>query len=100
MFSRRHFLKASSAAGLSALSLGHMRSLAADRSGYKAMVCVFFFGGQDHDDTVIPYDQPSYNSWRAARQVLIDQFNDPEAPFRFSRDRANLLPLSPLNAGQ
>ena len=64
---------------------------AADTSGYKALVCVFFFGGLDHYDTVFPYDQASYDQLVGARQTLFDQYGG-------ARSRDQLLPLSPDNA--
>ncbi|MEO1642806.1 MAG: twin-arginine translocation signal domain-containing protein, partial [Pseudomonadota bacterium] len=70
---RRQFLGRSTAFGFAAslgamTSLGAQRAWAADTSGYKAMVCLFLKGGMDHADTVIPYDQISYNQLRTIRE--------------------------------
>lgn len=96
---RRSFLKASSFS-LATASLGGMASLltsiksqANENSDYKALVCLFFYGGMDNHDTVIPYDSQSYNRWADIRKTLLAQQSSP-------RLKENLLPLSPLNAAQ
>jgi uncharacterized protein (DUF1501 family) len=35
--------------------------------GYQALVCLFLLGGNDHDDTLIPYDDTNYNLYNAIR---------------------------------
>jgi len=96
---RRSFLKASSLS-LATASLGGMTSLlssfqsqAAEISGYKAMVCLFFYGGMDNHDTIIPYDNQSYARWAQIRADILDKQSSP-------RVQESLLPLSPLNAAQ
>ena len=97
---RRQFLRGSSAFGFAA-SLGAMSTLgarqawAADTSGYKAMVCLFLKGGMDHADTVISYDETSWNQLRSIREGLFSAYNvdDPTS----TRNRANLLKLNPDN---
>lgn len=96
---RRTFLKATSLS-LATASFGGMTSLlssikaqAAEQSGYKAMVCLFFYGGMDNHDTIIPYDSPSYDRWAEIRKSLLTNQNTP-------RTRDRLLPLSPRNGGQ
>ena len=49
---------AGSLAGVSAMS--SLKAHAADVTGYKALVMIFFKGGQDGADFAIPYDQPSW----------------------------------------
>jgi uncharacterized protein (DUF1501 family) len=72
-FSRRSFLcraVALSAAGLTARlsGLGAIADAAAQTGGdYKALVCVFLFGGNDGNNTVIPIDTAGYASYAAAR---------------------------------
>ena len=73
--SRRAFLRRSTAlslaasAGPFALSLAAMgEAAAAGATDYKALVCVFLYGGNDYANTLLPYDQASYttqNSFRA-----------------------------------
>jgi uncharacterized protein (DUF1501 family) len=37
---------------------------------YKALVCVFLYGGCDHANTLTPFDQPTYDLYLNARPVL------------------------------
>lgn len=70
---------------------------AADTSGYKALVCLFFFGGIDNHDVVIPRDNASYQRFLNTRRSMMDIYAaTPEAG---SRARADLLPLLPNNSG-
>lgn len=94
---RRDFLKLS-ASTLAAASLGGLTTAltslsanAANTSGYKALVCLFLYGGMDNHDTIIPYDSKSYNRWAQIRASLVNAQGA-------NRQRNNLLPLSPLNA--
>ena len=73
--SRRSFLQRTaqlSAAGvaapfLSSLGLISEAAAAATTTGYKALVCVFLYGGNDHANTLIPYDSASHSAYLAAR---------------------------------
>ena len=75
--SRREFLKrvgalsvAGSAAPL-ALNLAAIgQASAATASDYKALVCVFLYGGNDYANTVIPYDLASYGKYKGLRPAL------------------------------
>lgn len=85
---RRQFLSsASAAAALGAGFPGALTAHAADTSGYKALVCVFLFGGLDGHDFLLPYDLPSYQSFAGIRQTLLNQQGA-------SRSRESLLPLT------
>ena len=75
--SRRAFLKRSAALGIAGGAAPFVTNLAAigeaaaaTASDYKALVCVFLFGGNDYANTLPPYDQVSYNLYAAARQNL------------------------------
>src|SRR5437879_10126954 len=75
--SRRQFLKTASlmsmagVAGPFALNLAAIGAASAQTApGYRAIVCLFLFGGNDHTNTLIPYDQPSYNEYFAARDSI------------------------------
>lgn len=99
--SRRDFLKSAAAMSLGAgggfaMDLNRFNAHAADVSGYKALVCVFLFGGMDGHDTVIPYDTTSYNQYANIRRALFDEYNALEGGSTRTRDR--LLPLNLLNA--
>jgi len=101
--SRRHVLAGLGTAGF-ASSLGTMSGLgfnnawAADTSGYKAMVCIFLKGGMDGADTILPYDQASYNQLRNVRSGLFGAYNSNSSAS--TRNRDNLLQLNLDNAGQ
>lgn len=41
-----------------------------DSADYKALVCVFLVGGNDHANTLVPYDLDSYQAYAAARTNL------------------------------
>ena len=71
---RRAFMKRAAAiAGLGAaapmaLNLASVGEAAAmDATDYKAIVCCFFYGGNDYANTVIPYDLPNYDLYSAIR---------------------------------
>ena len=106
MFNRRSFLKGASSAGAVSFAggasllaaLGNSKAYAADVSGYKAIVCLFLFGGQDAHDTVLPYDQASYDRYAELRPGLFGDYAAQEGGS--SRDRSRLLTLDPTNASQ
>ena len=120
--SRRAFLKrlsALSAAGAAApwaLNLAALgEASAATSNDYKALVCVFLYGGNDYGNTVIPYDTTNYKLYQGlrpglayARDSLSGTLLVPAAAPRdaagFARDYAlapELAPLLPIfNAGR
>jgi uncharacterized protein (DUF1501 family) len=52
-----------------ALNLAAMGEAAAfNATDYKALVCVFLYGGNDYANTVVPYDNASYDLYSAIRQ--------------------------------
>lgn len=59
----------------------------ANTNGYKAMVMVYLQGGLDQNDTLIPYDQPSWDTLKGYRGGVLS--ND--------RTPSNLLKLNPTN---
>lgn len=74
---RRAFLKRSAALSIAAgatpfaLSLAAMsEAAAANASDYKALVCVFLYGGNDYANTLVPYDIASYNAQQKYRSNL------------------------------
>jgi uncharacterized protein (DUF1501 family) len=88
--SRRRFIgRACSAVGatgmLSALAqLRMIGALAADSapSDYKALVCLFLYGGNDSNNLLIPTDNTNYNLYATDRSVL-------------ALPQSGLLPISP-----
>ncbi|MFK8022418.1 MAG: DUF1501 domain-containing protein [Ilumatobacter sp.] len=97
--SRREFIRRSSllaGAGVAApfaLDLAGLTSASAHAAGsdsgsgideYRALVCVFMYGGNDHWNTMIPNDAASYASYKSARSDL-------------ARPRSSILTLDPTH---
>jgi uncharacterized protein (DUF1501 family) len=98
--SRREFLRTAAhvsvagAAAPFALNMAGIGAAAAQTAtDYKALVCLFMFGANDHNNTVIPYDTANFNAYTTARAGL-------------TRLQTDLLPLTPelpligVNAGR
>jgi uncharacterized protein (DUF1501 family) len=77
-FSRRQFIGRAACAALGSAGLmsamGTLRlfnaTLAAQTiptDGHKALVCLFLYGGNDANNMLVPYDQPSYDAYLGAR---------------------------------
>lgn len=87
--SRREFLRRSAVvagAGLAApwaLDLAGLANAAPPGDDYRALVCLFMYGGNDHYDTFIPNDDASYAAYQAARTGI-------------ARPRGTILPIAPL----
>ena len=111
--SRRAFLRRSAALSLAAgatpwaLSLAAMgEAAAATATDYKALVCVFLYGGNDQSNTLVPYDSASYGAYQALRSnIAIDRASlagtvlNPASPLADGRQYAlapGLAPLVPL----
>ena len=91
-FSRRDFLKrtcCTAAAGFTAASFtrfGMVNALAQSAQDYKALVCVFLFGGNDSNNMIVPLSSSGYASYQQVRSVL-------------ALPQASLLPIAPPSAG-
>ncbi len=90
--SRREFLRTAaklSVAGTAtpfAMNLAGIGAAAAQTANdYRALVCVFMFGANDHNNTVMPYDTASFNAYVGSRAGL-------------TRAQADMLPLDPAVA--
>ena len=75
--SRRAFLQRASVLSIAgaatpwALNLAAMaEASAANADDYKAIVCVFLYGGNDYANTLVPYDSPNYNVYAQLRPTL------------------------------
>ena len=75
--SRRAFLQRASAMSIAgvatpwAINLAAMaEASAATASDYKAIVCVFLYGGNDYGNTLVPYDTANYNAYQQLRPTL------------------------------
>jgi uncharacterized protein (DUF1501 family) len=93
---RAGMLAAAGAAPFAMNLLPFSAANAASTSGYRALVCVFLFGGMDGHDTFLPYDQGQYDAHAAIRQALFQQYAAQAGGSSRTRDR--LLALSPDNA--
>ncbi len=87
--SRREFLRTAASVSVAgaaapfALNMAGIGAAAAQTAtDYKALVCLFMFGANDHNNTVIPYDTANFNAYTAARAGL-------------TRLQTDLLPLTP-----
>lgn len=91
-WNRREFLRTSccsAAAGFAAASFsrfGLVNALAQTAPDYKALVCVFLFGGNDSNNMVIPFDSAGFNAYKTARGGL-------------ALAQGSLLPINPPSMG-
>ncbi|MDE2427516.1 MAG: DUF1501 domain-containing protein [Burkholderiales bacterium] len=92
--SRRAFLQRASALSIAgvatpwALNLAAMaEASAANADDYKAIVCVFLYGGNDYGNTLVPYDINNYNAYYQLRPTLA-----------YARDNLNATALNPVAA--
>ncbi|MDT5059883.1 MAG: hypothetical protein QOH63_342 [Acidobacteriota bacterium] len=68
--SRRGFMQLGLGLGAFA-ALGRLNiARAATATDYKALVCIFLFGGNDGHNTVVPLDSTGYNNYKAGRLGL------------------------------
>jgi len=75
---RREFLKHASALSIAgtaapwALQLAAINEAAAATAAgdYKALVCLFLYGGNDYGNTLVPYDAASHAAYATIRQTL------------------------------
>ncbi|MEM7707509.1 MAG: DUF1501 domain-containing protein [Pseudomonadota bacterium] len=94
---RRQFLSGS--AGLTLAGYTGLAGLpftlpatAAEVGGYRALVCLFLLGGLDCHDTILPFDQASYDEYAGIRSELLNQYGNIGGGS--TRDRSRLLPLA------
>ena len=86
---RRQFLRAGAAATFAAtpgLAFSQGIGTGAPFPDYKALVCVFLFGGNDSFNMLVPRSGPEYDVYAQSRQNLALQQNE-------------LLPISPASSG-
>jgi len=84
---RRSFIKYASLAAAGNIAglrpFGALNALAQTGSSYKALVCVFMFGGNDANNMIIPFDTKGYANYNSIRAGL-------------ALPQSSLLPLTPL----
>ncbi len=99
---RREFMKKAGAMSVMqaatplAASLSLMNNAAAQTtsvSGYKALVCVFMYGANDHYGTVVPFEETMYKDYRTIRgdKSLVGDYSG------IAVVREKLLPLNGIN---
>lgn len=88
---RRTFIRQAACAALTTTGILNtifdLRRLSAaplDTSDYKALICLFLFGGNDANNVIVPHDASGYASYAAARGIL-------------AIPQASLLPLTMQN---
>jgi uncharacterized protein (DUF1501 family) len=88
---RRSFIRYASLAAAGNIAgmrpFGALNALAATTPDYKALVCIFLYGGNDANNTVIPYDTKGYANYAALRTAGGSSIAIPQA---------QLLGLTPL----
>ena len=72
MFTRRGFIRigAASVGSLALRPFGVLPALAQSGPDYRALVCVFLFGGNDSNNTVIPMDDANFSAYTSIRGSL------------------------------
>ena len=70
--SRRNFLRLAGGALTwgGALRLSRMNALAQSATDYRALVCIFMFGGNDGHNVVVPMASAQYNAYKSIRGSL------------------------------
>jgi uncharacterized protein (DUF1501 family) len=88
---RRTFIRQAACAALTTTGILNtifdLRRLSAaplDTSDYKALICLFLFGGNDANNVIVPHDNAGYASYASARGIL-------------AIPQASLLPLTLQN---
>ena len=94
---RRRFLAQCGALGtLAAVSsldrFGLVNALAQSSGNYKALVCVFLFGGNDANNMIVPFDTADYNAYAAIRGAQVNG--------GIALDQSSLLKISPPGTGK
>tara|TARA_B100001250_G_scaffold328122_1_gene292523 strand:- start:953 stop:2290 length:1338 start_codon:yes stop_codon:yes gene_type:complete len=87
-FNRRDFIKGlgigSMLASNSELAIANMLPMSGSFSDFKALVCIFLFGGNDSFNMVVPTSNAEYNIYKSSRQNM-------------AIDKSELLSINPLN---
>ena len=116
--SRRAFLKRASILSMAGSASPFVMNLAAmseaaaaTASDYKALVCVFLYGGNDYANTLVPYDAATYSVYKTQRSALAyaqaalaPTLLNPSAPlaadakYALAPELGKLLPI--FNAGK
>jgi uncharacterized protein (DUF1501 family) len=105
--SRREFLQTAGrmsvlgAAAPLGLNLAAAGAAAAQTaSDYRALVCVFLYGANDHNNTIIPFDAANYMAYRAARSSIARPLADLNDSAGNPLELAPGIALTGSNAGR
>lgn len=103
MFTRRGFIRmgAAAAGSLALRPFGLLPAMAADGPDYRALVCIFLYGGNDSNNMVVPMDDTSYQAYLSIRAGLALSPSDltqtvnsvSNAPYAFHGKLAELASL-------
>lgn len=101
---RRRFLGSAGALALNLAAIG--QASAQQSSDYKALVCVFLFGGNDSFNMVLPTDTASWAAYRSTRNQAPDPIAllapgtaaDPAAAAGTPARLGGVLPIAPTDA--
>ena len=80
---------------LNLAAIGEAAAFNAPAGDYKALVCVFLFGGNDYANTVMAYDDPSYNLYSTIRGGGAGQTAGGIALAKSALTPTRLTPLAP-----
>jgi len=107
LHTRRAFLRRSTQLGLAGTALPFALNLAAmgeaaafNATDYKALVCVFLYGGNDYANTVVTYDDDSYNRYNTIRGGGSGQTAGGIALAKAALAPTLLTPTTPLPGGR
>ena len=107
LITRRTFLNRSVQAAMGSLAAPWMINLAAmgeaaafSASDYKALVCVFFLGGNDYANTVVNFDDASYGKYLAIRGAGAGSNTSPVVMQKTDLAATELRPTVPLPGGR
>jgi uncharacterized protein (DUF1501 family) len=107
LHTRRSFLRRSSQLALAGVGLPTALNLAAigeaaafSATDYKALVCVYMAGGSDYANTVVTYDNASYDLYSAVREGGPERTAGGIALARDALTPTLLNPENPLPAGR
>jgi len=64
------FMGAAAPLAMELASAGEAAAMSASGDDYRALVCVFLYGGNDHGNTLIPWDGANYARYRTIRGSL------------------------------
>jgi uncharacterized protein (DUF1501 family) len=65
-----------------------------DATDYKALVCIFLYGGNDYANTVVPYDAANYAKYH---EIRADAAGEEESGIAFARADLAATALTPLD---